>query len=121
MLIIALIVTNFLPIKYNGLTLGQVSLHNIPTFIMDIFVYGLSYKVRRETLAELFAPYGEVREARIIVDKETRRSKGYGFVEMDEAEAKAAIEAIEGTEYMGRTVHCTPAHEKVSEPALEAE
>ncbi len=79
---------------------------------MDIFVYGLSYKVRRENLIELFTPYGEVREARIIVDKETRRSKGYGFVEMDEEQAKAALEAVEGSEYMGRIVHCTPAHDR---------
>ena len=88
---------------------------------MDIFVYGLSYKVRRENLIELFKPYGEVREARIIVDKETRRSKGYGFVEMDEAEANAAISAIEGSEYMGRVVHCTPAHDRAAAETPAAE
>lgn len=85
---------------------------------MDIFVYGLGYKVRRENLVELFAPYGEVREARIIVDKETRRSKGYGFVQLDDDNANAAIQALEGSEYMGRVIHCTPAHDR--QPAAQA-
>ena len=85
---------------------------------MDIFVYGLGYKVRRENLVELFAPYGEVREARIIVDKETRRSKGYGFVQLDDDNANAAIQALEGSEYMGRIIHCTPAHDR--QPAAQA-
>ena len=84
---------------------------------MDIFVYGLGYKVRRENLVELFAPYGEVREARIIVDKETRRSKGYGFVQLDDGNANAAIQALEGSEYMGRVIHCTPAHDR--QPAAQ--
>ena len=61
---------------------------------MNIFVSSLSFKVKKEDLAELFAPYGEVSSARIILDKVTRRSKGYGFVEMDnEEQALAAIAA----------------------------
>ena len=79
---------------------------------MNIFVYGLSFKARRENLAELFAPYGEVTAARIIVDKETRRSKGYGFVEMEDKAALAAIEALDGTEHMGRTIHVAVANER---------
>ena len=79
---------------------------------MNIFVYGLSYRVKREILASTFAPYGEVRNARIIIDRETRRSKGYGFGEMDEAEGHAAIEALDGTELMGRTIHCAVGNER---------
>ena len=61
---------------------------------MNIFVSSLNFKVRKEDLAELFAPYGEVSSTRIIHDKTTRRSKGYGFVEMDnEEQAMAAIAA----------------------------
>lgn len=73
---------------------------------MNIFVSSLSFKTKREELAELFAPYGEVTSARIILDKVTRRSKGYGFVEMDnEEQANAAIAALNGTEFMGRTIN----------------
>ena len=73
---------------------------------MNIFVSSLNFKTKREDLAELFAPYGEVSSARIILDKATRRSKGYGFVEMDnEEQANAAIAALNGTEFMGRTIN----------------
>lgn len=88
---------------------------------MNIFVYGLSYRVKREILASTFAPYGEVRNARIIIDKEPRRSKGYGFVEMDEAEGHAAIEALDGTELMGRTIHCAVGNERPVKEAPAAE
>ena len=75
---------------------------------MNIFVSSLSFKTKKEELAELFAPYGEVTSARIILDKVTRRSKGYGFVEMDnEEQANAAIAALNGTEFMGRTINVT--------------
>ena len=73
---------------------------------MNIFVSSLSFKVKKEDLAELFAPYGEVSSARIILDKVTRRSKGYGFVEMDNEEQEMAeIAALDGTEHMGRTIN----------------
>ena len=73
---------------------------------MNIFDSSLSFKTKKEELAELFAPYGEVTSARIILDKVTRRSKGYGFVEMDnEEQANAAIAALNGTEFMGRTIN----------------
>ena len=56
---------------------------------MNIFVSSLSFRARREDLENLFAPYGEVSSARIITDKVTHRSKGYGFVEMSEEEGKS--------------------------------
>ena len=72
---------------------------------MNIFVSSLSFRARREDLEKLFAPYGEVSSARIITDKETHRSKGYGFVEMNEEDGKKAIEALNGSEHMGRTIN----------------
>ena len=72
---------------------------------MNIFVSSLSFKAKKEDLAQMFAPYGEVTSTRIIHDKVTRRSKGYGFVEMDnEEQAHAAIEALNGSEHMGRII-----------------
>ena len=79
---------------------------------MQIFVYGLSYKTRRENLAELFSQFGTVTSPRIIVDPETRRSRGYGFVEMEESEAMEAIKALDNTEYMGRIIHATVADDR---------
>ena len=80
---------------------------------MNIFVSSLSFRARREDLAALFAPYGEVVSARIITNRETRRSKGYGFVEMpDDRAALAAIDALNGIEHMGRTINVAQANER---------
>ncbi len=85
---------------------------------MNIFVSNLNFRVRKENLLELFSPYGEVTSARIILNKETKRSRGYGFVEMSEEDGNKAIEALNGTEYMGRTINVAVGNEK---PARQAE
>ena len=80
---------------------------------MNIFVSSLSFRAKKEELAELFAPFGEVISARIIFNRETRRSKGYGFVEMpNESEGNAAIAALNGSEHMGRTINVAVANER---------
>lgn len=85
---------------------------------MNIFVSSLSFKAKKEDLVELFAPFGEVLSARIILNKETRRSRGYGFVEMaNEKEGLAAIEALNGTEHMGRAINVAVANERPAAPA----
>lgn len=72
---------------------------------MNIFVSSLSFRAKKEDLAELFAPYGEVTSARIIINRDTRRSKGYGFVEMaTEEDGQRAIEELNDAEYDGRTL-----------------
>lgn len=72
---------------------------------MNIFVSNISFKVREQALSDLFSQYGQVTSVRIIKDKETRRSKGYGFVEMaDDNEAQAAIDALNGTEHYERNI-----------------
>lgn len=86
---------------------------------MNIFVFGLSYRMRKNDLASIFEPFGVVQNARIILDKETRRSKGYGFVEMDETQGLEAIKAIDGSEHFGRTIHCAVGNER-PEPHAEA-
>lgn len=72
---------------------------------MNIFISSLSFRARKDDLIALFSQFGEVTSARIIKDKETRRSRGYGFVEMSEEDGKKAIEALNGTEHMGRTIN----------------
>lgn len=72
---------------------------------MNIFVSNISFKVREQALSELFSQYGEVASVRIIKDKESRRSKGYGFVEMpNDNEANAAINALNGTTHYERNI-----------------
>jgi RNA recognition motif-containing protein len=72
---------------------------------MNIFVARLSSATTAEDLEKIFGEFGEVVSAKIIFDKETKNSKGYGFVEMkDDAEAKAAITALNETEVDGKQI-----------------
>lgn len=72
---------------------------------MKIFVGNLSYSTRDEDLRAAFAAFGEISEAVVITDRETQRSRGFGFVEMADAEAaKNAISSLNGQEIGGRAV-----------------
>jgi len=68
-----------------------------------LYVGNLTYNVNEADLEALFTPFGTVQSAQIIVDRDTNRSKGFGFVEMDtEAQAQAAIQALNDHEHDGR-------------------
>jgi len=72
---------------------------------MDIYVGNLAYSTNDESLRSAFAAYGEVASARVVSDRMTGRSKGFGFVEMpDRAQAQAAIDALNGQELDGRAL-----------------
>ncbi|NLA47957.1 MAG: RNA-binding protein [Bacteroidales bacterium] len=72
---------------------------------MNIYVGSLNFKMTEANLREKFEEYGEVASAKIIFDKYSGKSKGFGFVEMpNEAEAKKAIEELNGTEIQGRKI-----------------
>lgn len=72
---------------------------------MNIYVGNLGYQLTEDDLKAAFLAYGEVESARIITDRDTGRSKGFGFVEMPErTQAMAAIEALNGKDLGGRTV-----------------
>ncbi len=72
---------------------------------MKIYVGNLNYRTTEEEIHQLFADFGEVKSVQIINDKMSGRSKGFGFVEMDDdAEAKEAIEALHETEFAERTL-----------------
>lgn len=72
---------------------------------MDIYVGNLPYAAGDTDLQELFGNHGTVASARVIMDRMTGSSKGFGFVEMpDNDEANAAIEALNGTDFMGRAL-----------------
>jgi len=77
---------------------------------MNIFVGNLNYRSTEEGIRELFEPYGEVDAVRIIKDRDTGQSRGFGFVEMpNDDEARAAIAAIDGTDLDGRTINANEA------------
>ena len=70
-----------------------------------LYVGNLTYGVTDSTLAQLFEPHGTVESAQVIMDRDTGRSKGFGFVEMgSDAEAQAAIQALNGKEVEGRAL-----------------
>ncbi|TVQ16217.1 MAG: RNA-binding protein [Balneolaceae bacterium] len=72
---------------------------------MNIYVGNLAWKTTDQDLEELFRNFGEVDKAFVIRDRNTKRSKGFGFIEMaDENAAKAAIDALNNTIYMERTL-----------------
>src|SRR6185369_9434648 len=72
---------------------------------INIYVGNLSWGLKDQDLANLFAPFGEVSSAKIVTDKFTQRSKGFGFVEMaNDEEAQAAIAQLNGTEVEGRSL-----------------
>ena len=72
---------------------------------VKLYVGNLPYSTTDDDLKELFAPYGTVVSATVITDRDSGRSKGFGFVEMEtEEEANAAIEALNGKDFGGRNL-----------------
>ena len=72
---------------------------------MNIYVGNLSWGLKEQDLADLFAPFGEVASAKIVMDKFTNRSKGFGFVDMpNDEQAQAAISQLNGSEIDGRNL-----------------
>lgn len=82
-----------------------------------LYVGNLAYSVSSADLEQLLNQHGTVRSAQVIMDRDTGRSKGFGFVEMSsDAEAQTAIEALHGTEYAGRTLTVNEARPREARP-----
>lgn len=80
---------------------------------MNIYVSNLGFNLQDEDLREFFTPYGEVTSSKIINDRETGRSRGFGFVEMsDDTAAKKAIAELDGGDIEGRTIKVMEAKPK---------
>jgi RNA recognition motif-containing protein len=85
---------------------------------MNIYVSNLSFNVQDEDLREFFTSYGEVSSAKVIMDKMTNRSRGFGFVEMSDNEAAAkAIAELDGATVEGRNIKVMEARPKDDRPA----
>lgn len=77
-----------------------------------VYVGNLAFKATRDELRALFEPYGTVHSVRIMTDRQTRKPRGFGFVEMDGAGADAAIEALDGSEFCGRALRVNVGKER---------
>lgn len=80
---------------------------------MNIYVANLSFNIQDDELRKLFATYGEVSSAKVIMDKFSNRSKGFGFVEMpNEKDGQKAIDELHGSMVDGRPITVNPAKPK---------
>jgi len=88
---------------------------------MEIYVGSLSYSVTEEDLKEAFTAFGEVSSVRLVTDKFSGKSKGFGFVEMpDNSEAEAAIAALNENDFKGRDIKVNQAKPKEERPQRRA-
>lgn len=83
--------------------------------IISLYVGNLAYRVQREDLQKLFSEYGEVHSVRIMTDRNTRKPRGYGFVEMDRRAAEQAISKLDNTECFGRTLRVSTAKQRLED------
>lgn len=84
---------------------------------MNLYVGNLPYSMRQEELQEMFSEFGTVESARIISDRESGRSKGFGFVDMNDAsEAKKAIDALNGKDINERKMVVNEARPREEKP-----
>ena len=84
---------------------------------MNIYVGNLPYQMADEDLRELFSSYGSVSDSKVIADRDTGRSKGFGFVEMpNQSEGEDAIEQLNGKEVEGRNIKVNVAKPKEERP-----
>ena len=85
---------------------------------MNIYISGLSFGTNDADLNELFTAYGETSSAKVIMDRETGRSRGFGFVEMtDDAEGQKAIDELNGAEYDRKTISVSVARPRTERPS----
>ena len=83
---------------------------------MNIFVSNINYATKDHQLQELFEGYGEFSSAKIITDRDSGRSKGFGFVEMGDAEGRQAVEALNQKEFNGKILNVTEARPREEKP-----
>ena len=82
----------------------------------SIYVGNLPWSSTEEQVRDLFAEYGNVHSVKLVNDRETGRARGFGFVEMDDAAAEAAIEALDNQNFGGRTLRVNEAKPRAPRP-----
>jgi len=81
-----------------------------------LYVGNIPYTTTEEDLRNLFGQHGTVHSVNVIMDRETGRARGFAFVEMDEEEANAATEALNGTDFGGRSLKVNEARQREERP-----
>ena len=101
-----------------SLLCGGEIIISVGVFVLNknIYVGNLSWGCTDQDLRNLFADFGEVASARVIEDRETGRSRGFGFVEMDANGATQAIEGLNGTSFQGRDLRVNEAQPRERRP-----
>jgi len=85
---------------------------------MNLYVSNIAFKLRDDELRQAFEPYGEIVSAKIIMDRETGRSRGFGFVEYADRDAgQAAIDALNGMDLQGKEISVSEARAREERPA----
>jgi RNA recognition motif-containing protein len=85
---------------------------------MNIYVSNLSYEIKDDDLRQIFEEFGEVSSAKVINDRYNGKSRGFGFVEMNnDAEAEKAIEQLNNEEFLGKAIAVSKARPKTSSPS----
>ncbi len=83
----------------------------------NLYVGNLPFTAKDSDLEQLFAEHGTVVSAKVVIDRETNRSRGFGFVEMEtEEQAQAAVDALDQKEFMGRTLKVNMARPREQQP-----
>ncbi|MDG1837276.1 MAG: RNA-binding protein [Phycisphaerales bacterium] len=79
---------------------------------MKLFVGNLPWRVRDNDLVEMFSEHGHVTSANVVMDRDTGRSRGFGFVEMNDDDGNKAIQALNESDLDGRAINVNEAHAK---------
>lgn len=105
-----------------GFTWVRLQAESLPPVISgvlmatSIYVGNLPWSATQEGVESLFSPYGEVLSVKLVSDRETGRARGFGFVEMEDADAINAIAALDGKEFDGRALRINKAEPKKPAP-----
>lgn len=84
---------------------------------MNLYVSNIAFKMRDDELRQAFEPYGEIVSAKIIMDRDTGRSRGFGFVEFADREAgQAAIDGLNGADLQGKEISVSEARPREERP-----
>ena len=84
---------------------------------MTIYISNLGFNVGDDELKQIFEGYGEVSSAKVIIDRQTGRSKGFGFVDMSDEDAQKAIDELNQKEYDGKQLNVSEARPREEKPA----
>lgn len=97
--------------SYEDTTMYLILLTYLRNF-MKLYVGNLPNSLTEEDLTSEFKEYGEIHSLKIITDRETGRSRGFGFIEMSDSDAKKAIQGLNDTDLQGRTINVNEAKER---------